>query len=103
MLGFYPHLMGEAEMSSRVSERGQITIDRDVRKKLGIEPGMVAYQRVVNGRLEVIFLPAPHRRSLAGALADVGRRVTPVPDDMLDTLVQEAIAADLKRGDSKDE
>lgn len=88
-------------MTSRVSERGQITIDRDVREKLGIEAGMIAYQRVVDGRLEVIFLPAPHRRSLAGALADVGKRVPPVPDEKLEELVREAIADQRERGNSE--
>jgi bifunctional DNA-binding transcriptional regulator/antitoxin component of YhaV-PrlF toxin-antitoxin module len=65
-------------LKSRVSESGQITIDRDIRKKLGVEPGMIAYQRVV-----------------------AGRRVPPVPDDMLEELVQEAIAAELDRKDSE--
>ena len=83
---------------SKVSERGQITIDRELRKRLGVEPGMIAYQRVVDGRLEVVFLPAPHRRSVAGALAEVGKRVPPVPYDKLDELVRNAIAAEL-RGD----
>src|SRR5688572_24785237 len=55
-------------MVSQVSERGQITIERSIRDQLGIEPGMVAYQSVVDGRLEVVFLPAPHRESLYGAL-----------------------------------
>ncbi|MGA7673158.1 MAG: AbrB/MazE/SpoVT family DNA-binding domain-containing protein [Nitrolancea sp.] len=90
-------------MMSTVSERGQITIDRDVRKRLGIEPGMIAYQRVVDGRLEVVFLPAPHSRSLAGALADVGERVPPVSDDELDGMVRDAIAAELKRTESEHE
>jgi bifunctional DNA-binding transcriptional regulator/antitoxin component of YhaV-PrlF toxin-antitoxin module len=55
-------------MASAVSDRGQITIDLKARRQLGVEPGMIAYQRVVNGRLEVIFLPAPHHRSLSAAL-----------------------------------
>lgn len=55
-------------MVSQVSERGQITIERSIREKLGVEPGMVAYQSIVDGRLEVVFLPAPHKGSLYGAL-----------------------------------
>ncbi|MEJ7652742.1 MAG: hypothetical protein WKH64_05060 [Chloroflexia bacterium] len=46
-------------MTSQVSERGQITIDQAVRKQLGIHAGMIAYQRVVAGRLEVIFCRRP--------------------------------------------
>src|SRR2546430_12925601 len=62
----YAAITTGADMASRVSERGQITIDRAARSQLGIRPGMVAYQRVVGGHLEVIFLPEPHRKSLYG-------------------------------------
>lgn len=55
-------------MAGTVSTRGQITVDLEARKRLGVEPGMVADQRVVDRRLEVVFLPAPHSRSLAGIL-----------------------------------
>ena len=81
-------------MTSRVSERGQFTIDRDVRKKLGVEPGMIAYQRVVNGRLEVIFLPAPHRRSLYGVFHDPDRAPGPMTGNELEAEVMEAIATE---------
>lgn len=55
-------------MASQVSTRGQITIDRAVRKELGVEPGLVAVQVVVEDHLEVYFVPAPHRRSLFASL-----------------------------------
>lgn len=89
-------------MTSRVSEGGQITIDPDVREQLGIEPGMIAYQRVVNGRLEVIFLPAPHRRSLAGVFYDPHRGPGPMTGDELEEAVMEAIAAEQERRDHED-
>ena len=54
---------------AQVSARGQITIDREARRALAVEPGMVAVQYVVDDHLEVYFVPAPHRRSLFGALA----------------------------------
>jgi bifunctional DNA-binding transcriptional regulator/antitoxin component of YhaV-PrlF toxin-antitoxin module len=60
-------------MASQVRDLGQITIDQDVREKLGIEPGMIADQRVVNGQWEVVFLPAPHRRSLFGVFRHAAR------------------------------
>jgi bifunctional DNA-binding transcriptional regulator/antitoxin component of YhaV-PrlF toxin-antitoxin module len=59
-------------MSSIVSERGQITVDRSVRRALGVEPGMVAVQVVVGNHLEVHFLPPAHEDSLLGIL-----KVTP--------------------------
>lgn len=79
-------------MSSQVSERGQITIDRMIRDQLGIRPGMIAYQRAVGGRLEVIFLPAPHRESLYGVLHQEGEPPKVVSSDDLEEAVIEAIA-----------
>ena len=79
-------------MTSRVSERGQITIDRSLRKELGIRPGMIAYQRVVSGRLEVFFLPAPHSRSLCGALHRRGEPVKVHNGQELEEAAVEAVA-----------
>ncbi|MGH2459370.1 MAG: AbrB/MazE/SpoVT family DNA-binding domain-containing protein [Chloroflexota bacterium] len=81
-------------MSSQVSERGQITIDRTVRDQLGVRPGMVAYQRVIDNRLEVVFLPAPHRRSLYGVLRDDGHAPAVVTPDQLEEAVMEALATE---------
>ncbi len=78
-------------MVSQVSQRGQITIDRAVREKLGVQPGMVAYQRVVDGRLEVIFLPAPHRRSQFGAFHREGEAPKVTTSEELEQAVMEAI------------
>ncbi len=56
-------------MASRVGERGQITIEKQIREELGVYSGDQAIQRVVDGRVVVEFVPGPHRRSLAGVLA----------------------------------
>ena len=55
-------------MAGKVGPRGQITIDKALRDKLGVKPKDIAVQEVVNGKLVVYFLPAPHRRSLRGIL-----------------------------------
>jgi bifunctional DNA-binding transcriptional regulator/antitoxin component of YhaV-PrlF toxin-antitoxin module len=55
-------------MANVVGERYQITIDRRVRAELGVKPGDLAVERVEEGRLVVTFMPAPHDRSLLGAL-----------------------------------
>lgn len=86
-------------MASQVSERGQITIDRAARQQLGIRPGMVAYQRVVSGRLEVIFLPAPHRRSLSGFLHRDGEEPKALTGADLEEAVMEAVADEGERID----
>jgi len=79
-------------MASRVSDVGQITIDEEVRAQLGIEPGMIAHQRVVDGRLEVVFRPAPHRRSLFGVIRHAVRGAGVLSSGEVEYAVTEAIA-----------
>ena len=55
-------------MSSRVGERGQVTIEKQIREELGVYAGDEAVQRIENGRVVIEFVPAPHDRSLAGML-----------------------------------
>jgi AbrB family looped-hinge helix DNA binding protein len=75
-------------MSSRVGERGQITIEKAIREELGIYAGDEAVQRVEGGRLVIEVVPGRHRRSLAGTLRDRTRR-TP-PDESWNALRQAA-------------
>ena len=65
-------------MATTVGERGQITIEKGIREQLGVYAGDVAVQRVEGRRVVIEFVPAPHRRSLAGVLRD---KVRPVADD----------------------
>lgn len=65
-------------MTSTVGERGQVTIEKAIREELGVYAGDQAVQRIENGRVVIEFVPAPHRRSLAGALRD---KVRPVAED----------------------
>ena len=67
-------------MASTVGERGQVTIEKAIREELGVYAGDVAVQRVEGRRVVIEFVPAPHRRSLAGALRDRVTR-TPAPED----------------------
>ena len=55
-------------MASKVGTKGQIVIEKEIRDRLGIEPGSLAIQEVVDGHLEIHFLPPPHNRSLRGIL-----------------------------------
>jgi AbrB family looped-hinge helix DNA binding protein len=62
-------------MASTVGERGQVTIEKAIREELGVYGGDIAVQRLEGRRVVIEFVPAPHRRSLAGALRDrVGRQ-----------------------------
>lgn len=65
-------------MSSRVGERGQVTIEKHIREELGVYAGDQAIQRVEGGRVVLEFVPGPHRRSLAGVLRS---KVTHRPTD----------------------
>lgn len=61
-------------MTSRVGERGQITIEKAIREELAIYAGDETIQRVVDGRIVIEVVPGRHRRSLAGSLrTKVGR------------------------------
>lgn len=55
-------------MVSRVGERGQITIEKQIREELGIYAGDETVQRVEDGRIVIEVVPGRHRRSLAGSL-----------------------------------
>lgn len=61
-------------MSSRVGERGQITIEKAIREELGIYAGDEAVQRIEDGRIVIDVVPGRHDRSLAGAAAPHVRR-----------------------------
>jgi bifunctional DNA-binding transcriptional regulator/antitoxin component of YhaV-PrlF toxin-antitoxin module len=59
-----------SDMASIVGSRGQITLEKELRDELGIQPGWRVVQRRVDDRVELVFFPPRHRRSLLGALAD---------------------------------
>lgn len=52
-----------------VGPKGQIVIAKEIRDRLGVRPGWLALQRLVDDHVEVYFLPPAHRRSLKGSLA----------------------------------
>ena len=61
-------------MTSRVGERGQITIEKAIREELAIYAGDEAVQRVEDGRIVIEVIPGRHHRSMAGSLRDkIGR------------------------------
>jgi AbrB family looped-hinge helix DNA binding protein len=71
-------------MTSRVGERGQITIEKAIREELAIYAGDEAVQRIEEGRIVIDVIPGRHRRSLAGTLREKTGR-TP-PDESWDVL-----------------
>jgi len=77
-------------MASTVGERGQITIEKAIREELGVYGGDIAVQRLDGRRVVIEFVPAPHRRSLAGALRD---KVQQRPSDETWSKLRDAAAA----------
>lgn len=56
-------------MASKVGQKGQIVIEKEIRDRLGVLPGWTALQLLVDDHVEVYFVPPEHSRSLAGILA----------------------------------
>ena len=74
--------------------RGRFTIERSLRRVLGVQPGDVALQAIEDGRLVIRFVrvAAPHDRSLAGILGPPPR--LPDPGKSWEEPVEEAIDDD---------
>lgn len=56
-------------MANTVGTEGQVVIEEEIRDALGIEPGWTAIQQLVDGHVQIYFIPPPHNESLAGILA----------------------------------
>jgi bifunctional DNA-binding transcriptional regulator/antitoxin component of YhaV-PrlF toxin-antitoxin module len=67
-------------MAHLVGKRGQVVIEKPLRDALGVRPGFVAVQTVVDDHLEIRFFPPGHGRSLRGRLAEFARRSVPPAD-----------------------
>ena len=56
-------------MAHLVGTKGQVVIEKGIREELGIEPGWKALQLLVDGHVEIYFIPPDHNDSLLGILA----------------------------------
>ena len=74
-----PHIVGQM---------GQVVIAKEIRDSLGIAPGWVALQRVVDDRVEIRFLPPDHRESLKGTLAPYITRRIPSSEEFAEAKEQ---------------
>ena len=52
-----------------VGTKGQVVIAKPIRDSLGLAPGWISIQRLVDDHVELYFLPPDHRESLKGCLA----------------------------------
>lgn len=55
-------------MANLVGEKGQVVIEKQLRDALGVQPGSVAVQTLVDDHVEIRFFPPEHNRSLRGVL-----------------------------------
>ncbi|GMU39554.1 MAG: hypothetical protein AMXMBFR23_04200 [Chloroflexota bacterium] len=77
--------------------KGQIVISKEIRDRLGIGPGWLAIERVVDDHVEIHFVPPKHNRSLFGILrpsSDVSYAHLSEEEynEMLDRSIERAIA-----------
>jgi bifunctional DNA-binding transcriptional regulator/antitoxin component of YhaV-PrlF toxin-antitoxin module len=56
-------------LSHLVGSKGQIVIAKELRDRLGVEPGWIALQHLAGDHIEVYFVPPQHNKSLKGQLA----------------------------------
>ena len=67
-------------MSRRVGTKGQVVIEKEIRDRLGIQPGWLALQLLADDHVKIYFVPPPHNRSLRGVLAPYITKTLP-PED----------------------
>jgi bifunctional DNA-binding transcriptional regulator/antitoxin component of YhaV-PrlF toxin-antitoxin module len=91
----------KTSVGTSVGERGQITIEKEIREKLGVRPKDIAMQHVEEGRLVVTFVKQyePHMRSVAGILGPPPR--LPDPNKSWDELVEEAAATEYRAAERR--
>ena len=53
---------------NKVGTKGQVVIEKEIRDRLGIGPGWIALQRLVDNHVEIQFVGPEHNRSLMGSL-----------------------------------
>jgi bifunctional DNA-binding transcriptional regulator/antitoxin component of YhaV-PrlF toxin-antitoxin module len=56
-------------MANVVGQKGQVVIEKEIRDRLGVEPGWIALQRLTGNHIEVYFIPPGDTKSLKGSLA----------------------------------
>lgn len=68
-------------MARVVGAKGQVVIEKEIRDRLGVQPGWLAFQLLVDNHVEVHFLPREHNRSLKGSLSRYGVGVSIKTDE----------------------
>jgi bifunctional DNA-binding transcriptional regulator/antitoxin component of YhaV-PrlF toxin-antitoxin module len=88
-------------MAYLVGAKGQVVIAKEIRERLGVKPGWVALQHLVDDRVEIYFLPPEHHESLKGSLARYLKTSIP-PGEAWDKACQAAWQAAAQERDAED-
>jgi bifunctional DNA-binding transcriptional regulator/antitoxin component of YhaV-PrlF toxin-antitoxin module len=88
-------------MSTTVGTKGQVTIEKEIRATLGVQPGWRAIQSIEGDQVVIRFRPPKHNRSLLGILG--GPDVPALTDDefreAVDRAWDEAAKTSVAHGD----
>ena len=68
-------------MSTTVGTKGQVTIEKEIREALGVQPGWRAIQRQEGNQVVISFRPPKHRDSLHGILSNPGGPSLPTNEE----------------------
>ena len=88
-------------MANMVGEKGQVVIEKPLREALGVQPGFVTVQTLVDDHLEIRFFPPEHNRSLRGALKTNLNLSTEELREARERAWQEAVTEDWNRQDEE--
>lgn len=83
-------------MGNVVGPKGQVVIEKEIRDRLGIQPGWKTVQLIEDNHVRIYFIPPEHNRSLFGAARPFIRR-WPAPDEDWDEAVERAVAEEYER------
>jgi hypothetical protein len=73
-----------------------LVIEKEIRDRLGVQPGWQAVQLLVDNHVRIYFIPPEHNRSLRGIAKPFIRCQAP-PEEEWDDLISESIAEDYRR------
>jgi bifunctional DNA-binding transcriptional regulator/antitoxin component of YhaV-PrlF toxin-antitoxin module len=84
-------------MANMVGEKGQVVIEKPLRDALGVQPGFVTVQTLIEDHVEIRFYPPEHNRSLRGALKATRLLSTDELRDAREQAWEEAVMEDWNR------
>lgn len=88
-------------MANVVGPKGQIVIEKEIRDRLGVQPGWKTVQLLDDNHVRIYFIPPEHNRSLFGAARPFITR-EPAPEEKWDDLIAEAVAEEFERRQSEE-